>query len=138
MSDDARSSPNWPEPTEEVELLRKQLREETARADNLMLALESSRVIGTAMGVVMERRRVTSADAFEVLRRVSMNRNRKLREVARDVVDTGVIPDADSRSHAAARGGPEGPSCAESTTALPDEVTDSEGPFDPEWRPTGG
>ena len=94
MSDDARSSPNWPEPTEEVELLRKQLREETDRAENLLRALEHARMIGTAMGIVLERQRVTSADAFEVLRRVSMNRNRKLHDVAREVVDTGVIPEA--------------------------------------------
>lgn len=143
MIDDARSSPNWPEPTEEVELLRKQLREETDRAENLMRALENARMIGTAMGIVLERQRVTSADAFEVLRRVSMNRNRKLHDVAREVVDTGVIPEAGTLRRVSADRGSGVPDCSGPSTTLPEAEPDSErlfdeGLFDAGWRPADG
>jgi hypothetical protein len=54
-------------------------------------ALQSSRMIGAAMGIVMADRRVTPADAFAALARASQNANRKLRESAADVVDTGDV-----------------------------------------------
>jgi ANTAR domain len=52
-----------------------------------------SREIGTAMGVLMARNQMTQEEAFEALRGASQHLNRKLRDVAAEVVDTGVLPD---------------------------------------------
>ncbi|QBI53489.1 GAF and ANTAR domain-containing protein [Streptomonospora litoralis] len=49
--------------------------------------------IGEAVGIIMERRRLTDEQAFEVLKTYSMNANTKLREVARRITRTGEIPD---------------------------------------------
>lgn len=56
-------------------------------------ALDSRDVIGQAKGVLMERERLTGEEAFERLRRLSSRRNVKLRDLARDIVETGVVPD---------------------------------------------
>lgn len=59
---------------------------------NLEAALTSSRQIGTAIGILMARRRITSEEAFDVLRRASQSLNLKLREVAAEVELTGEVP----------------------------------------------
>lgn len=69
------------------------------RADNLDRALASNRVIGVAIGILMASRRLTEAAAFEALRTVSQNCNRKLRDVAEDVVVSGSL-DATSGTRA--------------------------------------
>ena len=61
------------------------------KAANLTQALDSNREIGTAMGNVMVGHRVTREDAFALLRVVSQNTNRKLIEIATEVVDTGML-----------------------------------------------
>ncbi|MUL40288.1 GAF and ANTAR domain-containing protein [Streptomonospora sp. PA3] len=48
--------------------------------------------IGEAVGIIMERKRITSDEAFGVLRTASMNSNTKLRDIARRTVETGEIP----------------------------------------------
>lgn len=70
---------------------------EHERADNLQVALQSSRQIGTAMGILMARELITSEQAFELLRRASQHLNRKLREVAAEVEMTGTLPGMDDR-----------------------------------------
>jgi transcriptional regulator with GAF, ATPase, and Fis domain len=50
-------------------------------------ALESRAVIEQAKGIIIATRRCSADEAFEVLRTQSQYENRKLREVARDVVD---------------------------------------------------
>jgi GAF domain-containing protein len=67
--------------------------DEERRADNLMAALDSRETIGEALGILMERERISSDQAFEVLRRASQHLNLKLREVAQNLVDTGERPD---------------------------------------------
>jgi AmiR/NasT family two-component response regulator len=52
-------------------------------------------VIGQAQGILIERERITADEAFDILRRASQHLNRRLREVARDLVDTGETPEAD-------------------------------------------
>ncbi|PVZ08412.1 ANTAR domain-containing protein [Actinomycetospora cinnamomea] len=52
------------------------------RETQLLEALESRDVIGQAKGVLMERRGLSSDEAFDVLRRTSQDLNVKLREVA--------------------------------------------------------
>jgi hypothetical protein len=66
---------------------------EQRRRENLEIALESSRVIGMAMGIVMSSRLMTADQAFDALRRASQETNRKLREVAAEVTETGVLPE---------------------------------------------
>ncbi len=50
-------------------------------------ALGSRAVIDQAKGVLMERRRCSAEEAFEELRRRSQHENRKVRELAQDLVD---------------------------------------------------
>ena len=54
-------------------------------------ALRSSRRIGAAIGIVMISRKVTEADAFEILSRASQQANRKLRLLADEVAATGDV-----------------------------------------------
>ena len=56
-------------------------------------ALTTREVIGQAQGILMERERITPDHAFDVLRRASQHLNRKLRDVAQDLVETGVRPE---------------------------------------------
>ncbi len=58
---------------------------------NLEKALETNRRIGMAVGVIMATYRLTPERSFEMLRLASMNRNRKLRDVAEAVVTTGSL-----------------------------------------------
>jgi hypothetical protein len=63
------------------------------KAANLERALESSRHIGTAMGILMSRRLITAEQAFEELRLASQRTHRKVREIAAEVTETGTLPD---------------------------------------------
>jgi GAF domain-containing protein len=60
-------------------------------ADNLQTALESRAVIDQAKGILMERHKLTADQAFQLLARVSMTTNRKLRDIADDLVRTGEL-----------------------------------------------
>jgi DNA-binding response OmpR family regulator len=59
------------------------------RAANLQTALTTNRQIGVAVGVLMSREKITSEQAFDLLRSLSNRTNRKLREVAEEVALTG-------------------------------------------------
>ena len=54
--------------------------------DNLRIALSSRSVIDQAIGIVMGRERCSADQAFDVLRKVSQQRNTKLRHVAAELV----------------------------------------------------
>ena len=69
------------------------LTEAEDQAANLEAALESSRAIGMALGVLMSARKVTEEQAFTMLRVASQNLHRKLRVVAAEVVETGTLPE---------------------------------------------
>jgi GAF domain-containing protein len=75
--------------------------DEERRADNLHAALTARGVIGQAQGILMERERVTADLAFDILRRASQHLNRKLRDVAQDLVDTGERPETGSEGGSA-------------------------------------
>ncbi|MFZ0531138.1 MAG: ANTAR domain-containing protein, partial [Propionicimonas sp.] len=62
------------------------------RETNLRVAVESHRLIGQAIGILVERHHILPAQAFERLKIASQNRNLKLREVARRVIETGQEP----------------------------------------------
>jgi hypothetical protein len=76
-----------------VELAALRTRAEAAedRADNLERALLTNRRIGMAIGILLERLRVTEEEAFDVLRRESMRQNVRLAQVAEQVVYTGTL-----------------------------------------------
>jgi len=61
------------------------------RVRNLQRALASNRQIGVAIGVLMHEHRLTQAQAFDVLRAASQDSNRKLADIAIEVVDTGTL-----------------------------------------------
>jgi AmiR/NasT family two-component response regulator len=62
------------------------------RADGVTAALQSNRDIGAALGVLMARLLVTREQAFDLMRIASQRTNRKLRDIAQDVLDSGTIP----------------------------------------------
>jgi hypothetical protein len=49
-------------------------------------ALASNRRIGMAMGIAVRQLNVDEDEAFDVLRRISQESNRKLRDVAEDII----------------------------------------------------
>lgn len=57
------------------------------RAEDLEAALESRTAINLACGVIMAQNRCSQAEAMEILTKVSSNRNRKLRDVARELIE---------------------------------------------------
>jgi hypothetical protein len=67
--------------------------DEERHAANLHSALASRESIGQALGILMERERITANQAFDILRRASHHLNIKVREVAQNLIDTGVEPD---------------------------------------------
>jgi hypothetical protein len=70
--------------------------DEDRRAGHLNQALATRELIGQAQGILMERERITSDQAFDILRRASQHLNIRLREVAQDLVDTGDRPETRS------------------------------------------
>ena len=80
-----------PAAAEEMQRLRTALAEAQTRADNLEIALKTSRRIGAAVGIVMSEYRLTIDDALEVLRVISQHTNRPLRDIAEDVLYTGTL-----------------------------------------------
>lgn len=59
------------------------------RADNLSRALGNSRAIGLAVGVLVERYKMTPEQAFQQLSHASQNSNCKLADLARELAETG-------------------------------------------------
>ena len=62
------------------------------QASNLHVALQSRAVIDQAKGILMERHKLTADQAFQALARASMSNNRKLRDIAERLVQTGEFP----------------------------------------------
>lgn len=67
----------------------------------LRTALRSRQIIGVAQGILMQRFGLNLDQAFEVLRRYSQNENRKVRDVAEELVRSGNLPVEHSRAAAA-------------------------------------
>ena len=61
------------------------------KAAHLTLALDSNRRIGAAMGILMAAHKVTDTDAFNLLRIASQTSNRKLTDIADEVLTTGML-----------------------------------------------
>ena len=74
-------------------------------SENRSLAMVSRLVIGQAEGILMERYKVTAEQAFDILRHMSSDSNRKLVLVAQELVATGTTtgwtPSSEARHHRA-------------------------------------
>jgi AmiR/NasT family two-component response regulator len=62
-----------------------------ARVANLQIALISCRRIGAAIGILMASGKLTQDAAFDLLRVRSEHTNRKLREIADEVILAGTL-----------------------------------------------
>lgn len=58
------------------------------KVDNLLVALASQRLIGTAVGLLAERESCRSDVAWDLLAKISQDTNVKVRDVARVLVDS--------------------------------------------------
>ena len=67
----------------------------TARHDeqvrHLEVALHTSRHIGVALGILMNSRRISLDDAWDVLRKASQDRNIKVSALAERIIATGTL-----------------------------------------------
>jgi hypothetical protein len=57
------------------------------RAEDLEAAMQNRTAINLACGVIMAQNRCSQSEAMEILTKVSSNRNRKLREVATELIE---------------------------------------------------
>lgn len=93
-------SPAQPESVEDFQRLLTDLidayRLAVEKAENLEHALESRGVIEQAKGMIMLQRRCSADDAFQTLVAASQARNKKLREIAQEVV--GAATDGNSEA----------------------------------------
>jgi len=64
------------------------------KVEGLEEALVSRDVIGQAKGILMERLHLTSDQAFEELRGISQQHNRKVRDISAALAETGEWPPA--------------------------------------------
>jgi AmiR/NasT family two-component response regulator len=69
-----------------LDALRAQLSDAQRQVDQLREAVESRDIIATAKGLLMAQERLSSTDAFEVLRRASQRENIRVREIATRMV----------------------------------------------------
>jgi signal transduction histidine kinase/DNA-binding response OmpR family regulator len=63
-----------------------------AQSERLRAGLDSSRTIGTAIGILMTTHQLSAAAAFQLLVAASQHTNRKLRDIAHDVTAAGELP----------------------------------------------
>lgn len=81
-----------------------------AQLEQLERALETNRVIGAAMGILVALRHVQPDEAFDLLRQASQNSNRPLHDISQEVVLTGTLPEQRKRPGSAGprarKGGP--------------------------------
>ena len=60
--------------------------------EHLRRALETRTVIGQAMGILMERRKITGGEAFEQLKQASQRTNVRLAQLAEELAESGEWP----------------------------------------------
>lgn len=82
---------SWPEDNpdeagQSFDDIRRSLDSCLTEVSQLERALESRDIIGQAKGILMARQSITADAAFEILARASQRSNRKLRDVAADLV----------------------------------------------------
>ncbi|ADB31041.1 ANTAR domain protein with unknown sensor [Kribbella flavida DSM 17836] len=60
--------------------------------ETMIAAVDARKLVGQAMGILMERFDLDDAKAFEILKRYSQDTNTKLRDVAQQLIDTRKLP----------------------------------------------
>jgi AmiR/NasT family two-component response regulator len=80
-----------PDDAEELVAAGSDLAAATARVEHLEKALVSNRRIGMALGILMERHRLSEEQAFDRLRELSQRTNVKLRDLAEQFIYTGDV-----------------------------------------------
>lgn len=75
-------------------LQQRHVQESVELADQLQTALDSRVVIEQAVGILVERRRMGTDEAFESIRGYARSHNLRLRAVAQAIVDGAVKPDS--------------------------------------------
>jgi AmiR/NasT family two-component response regulator len=60
--------------------------------ETMARAVDARKLVGQAMGILMERFDLNGDQAFAVLRRYSQDTNTKLRDVAQHLIDTRKLP----------------------------------------------
>lgn len=75
----------------EVQRLQREVAVAHEKIKHLEIALQTSREIGMAIGVLMGRQRIPADRAFDQLREHSQRTHRKLRDIAADLVLTGSL-----------------------------------------------
>lgn len=83
----SRESPGGP--VDETPITLEDARREI---EHLRRALVTRTVIGQAIGILMERGRITADEAFDALKRASQRANVKLAQIAEDLTETGEWP----------------------------------------------
>src|SRR4051812_45219949 len=71
----------------------------TDKVAGLEEALLSRDVIGQAKGILMERLHLTADQAFELLRAASQKHNRKVRDIATELAESGEGPLISTNGH---------------------------------------
>jgi hypothetical protein len=61
--------------------------------EHLRTAVASRDVLGQAKGILMERYKLTADQAFDLLAHVSQHTNRKMVAIARELTETGAVPE---------------------------------------------
>ncbi len=87
--------PFSPEVVERLWLLARHAASVLAQADvetNLRVAVDSRQLVGQAVGILVERHRITPQAAFERLARASNVTQNKLRDIAVTLIETGEEP----------------------------------------------
>ncbi|MER7070931.1 ANTAR domain-containing protein [Terrabacter sp. NPDC000476] len=74
-------------------LVRQALEMSRDKVAQLEQALQTSRQIGAAVGVIMALHRVTYDEAYLLIRCTSQQSNVKVRQVALDVLEQGCLPE---------------------------------------------
>jgi AmiR/NasT family two-component response regulator len=60
--------------------------------ENLAAAVDARKLVGQAMGILMERFDLDGDRAFAILKRYSQDTNTKLRDVAQTLIDSRKLP----------------------------------------------
>jgi len=75
------------------------------KQESLAEAVDARKLVGQAMGILMERYSISDDQAFAILRRYSQDTNIKLREIATQLVSTRKLPEYEGSPRELERGG---------------------------------
>ncbi len=87
-------TPRQPQLENTIADLRLEVEALSRQVDHLCRALDSSRTIGAAVGIVMQQLHLTQPHAFDFLVAASQHLNVKLHDVAADILETGDLEPA--------------------------------------------